>query len=127
MTLAGVEFGAHQGNRMLQRIEESMKVHAEVLADYVRVIPSPNDVAGARLDRFRADVSRDAEFRHVNVQHPAFFYRARQILLAEFRPVHADSVLTNIHKCSDTAIDQLIKDHICLPTGITEREKVGAI
>src|SRR5262245_11980441 len=53
MTFARVDLDAHERDRVLGGVHEVMQVSTEIGLHNVFVVPVPNDVAGASLDRLR--------------------------------------------------------------------------
>lgn len=66
MARCRVHFGAHQGNGMVNRIEEPVEV-PEMRLDHIRVVPLPQHIAVSFPDSIAANVPGDAQVRQMDV------------------------------------------------------------
>src|SRR5438132_9940487 len=100
MAFAGVDLYAHERDWMLGAVQKTVEIAAEVRPHDVLVIPVPDDIARARLDGARPDISWDAEVGKVEVDEPALLDQALEVPLAQLRPVHTHRVLADVHEGS---------------------------
>ncbi len=73
MALLRVDFSTHEGDWMLNTIQEKMQVstRAEEFSYDVLIVPVPNNLTSSGFDSFRANVARNPELRKMKVVNSA--------------------------------------------------------
>lgn len=89
------------------------------------VVPIPNDITRARVNRLCPNVTWNAELGEVSIAHSVFGNQSGEISLAEFWTVHANRVLANIDESPNTVCLEDGDNLIGLSARISEGEEVG--
>ena len=79
MAACRIDFCAHERNRVLCYVEESVQVVPTESLNDVLVIPFPNRVPITVPDGLAANIAWDAKIRQVEVLHPNFKQMSREI------------------------------------------------
>jgi len=78
----------------------------KVRRDNSFIVPFPDRFLRSSLHCAGADVTRHAPFAQMKVRYPHPLQGSLQIILAQFRSVHADRVISNIQDALDARIFQ---------------------
>ena len=126
MAFVWVYLRTHEGDWVFKAIKEKMQVPPEEIPDHT-VIPFPNYVSASCLNRFGTYVTRNSKLRDVGVSDSVPRQKAREIVFAQLRAIHADRVIANVNKRTHAVILERQDNLIYFSTRIANREKVRVL